>query len=168
MLAGDTLSQELAAVDARLETIDNILKQQDPRDGIWRFEDNIELREEAGGLWLHELETALLNGHYRMVPVGRPVDACLPCGQDSRCVDDVLQKPEVERISHTKEGRMLVGLEHGWKWTLLPLEIHRVRTGWVSRCLEHPEDSHIDLRVCFDSHVDSAHHFKGTVTGCSI
>jgi hypothetical protein len=144
MLAGDTLSQELAAVDARRQTIDNILEQ--PR----------------------KKTTALLNGHYPMVPVGRPVDACLPCEQDSRCVDDVLQKPEVERISNKKEGRMLVGLELGWKWTLLPLEIHRVSTGWVTRCLEHPEDSHIDLRVCFDSHVDYAHHFKGTVTGCSI
>jgi hypothetical protein len=160
MLAGDTVSHELAAVNARLQTIDNSLEPQTPVDGMSYFELNIEMREEAGSLCLHELEMALLHGHNPIVPEERPEDASTPSEQDSRSVEDVLQKPDVDRTSH-KKGRMLAGLELGWKWTLLPLEIYTMKPGWVTRCLEHPEDSHKNLRVCLDRHVGSAHHIKG-------
>jgi hypothetical protein len=152
MLAGDTMSQELAAVDARRQAISNSLLQQ-KLFGPQLFESNTELREEAGSLWLHELKMALLNGHIPILPEEFPGDACAPCKLESRREDNVLQKPEVERSSHTKDGRMLAGLELGWKWPLLPLEIDAVTPGWVTRCLEHPQDSHEILRVCFYSHV---------------
>jgi hypothetical protein len=165
MLAGDTMLQELAAVYAKQQAVSNTLQQRDLDDGMEHFELNIELRDEAGGLWLHELEMALLNGHAPIVPEKLPGDACTPCEQGSRCVEDVLQKPDVDRTIHKKEGRMLVGLELGWKWPLLPLEIYDMTPGWVTLCLERPEDSHQILRVCFDSHVDTACHFKGVITG---
>jgi hypothetical protein len=153
MLAGDTMSHLLAAADARRQAISNSLLQRKQLLDPQLFESNIELREEAGSLLLHELEMALLNGHIPILPEESPGDACTPSELESRREDNVLQKPEVERSSHTKEGRMLVGLELGWKWPLLPLEIDAVTPGWVTRCLEHPQDSHQILRVCFNSHV---------------
>jgi hypothetical protein len=153
MLAGDTMSQKLAALDARRQTISNSLSQQSHHRGPQLFESNTELREEAGSLWLHELEMALLNGHIPILPEESPGDACTPCELESRSEDDVLQKPEVESNSYTEEGRMLVGLEMGWKWPLLPLEVSVMTPGWVALCLEHPQDSHHILRVCFYSHV---------------
>jgi hypothetical protein len=153
MLAEDTMSQELAAVHARQQAISSSLWQQKQLSGPKLYELNIELREEAGRLWLHELEMALLNGKIPILPEEPPGDACTPCEVEWRRKDNVLQKPEVERSSHTKEGRMLVGLELGWKWPLLPLEIDAVTPGWVTRCLEQPQDSHEILRVCFYSRV---------------
>jgi hypothetical protein len=165
MLAGDTMSQELAAVDARRQAISNSLLRQKQLSGPQLFEMNIELREEAGSLWLHELEMAILNGHIPIDPEESPGDACTPCELESRREDSVLQKIEVERSSHTKGGKMLLGLELGWKWPLLPLEIEAVTPGWVTRCLDHPQDSHEILRVCFHSHMHSACHLKGSIAG---
>lgn len=93
------MAHELAAVNARLQTIDNSLEPQTPVDGMSYFELNIEMREEAGSLCLHELEMALLHGHNPIVPEERPEDASTSSEQDSRCVEDVLQKPDADRTS---------------------------------------------------------------------